>query len=416
MDYRTTDEYLQADLLDETHNGFVMEYWGRNDVSHPSWHDNVMAFEVKATNTPDDESSWTTITTLDKSFPAEGLNAHYVSPRITASQNYRYWRFYVRKQGTGQAYWNMSEFQLYDKLSPSEGSLYTTNADAKAAGDAIQAALTKAENDIANSTIDGTEAQGLIDAVKSFEAVKKTMENISAEVDKAQKLYDKLFVFASTGLITTVNTLNDGTNQLSANHTWTSITPDNDNYSFNAAFIEDGYNLLGALIDNDDQTYWHSDPNSDLRYSENFLQIDLKRTDVSSFRLWFMRRNDLYNGVNRHGSMPAEIDIYGTNDDALGTDLTAACSTWNKITNLYNIPSVSNDAKWPYVSEVITPSTPYRYLRVLAANGVYAYWCMSGFQILPGDDSAYDKELSQYYRVDGSRQTGRSHQGRQRQD
>ena len=160
MDYRTTDEYLQADLLDETHNGFVMEYWGRNDVSHPSWHDNVMAFEVKATNTPDDESSWTTITTLDKSFPAEGLNAHYVSPRITASQNYRYWRFYVRKQGTGQAYWNMSEFQLYDKLSPSEGSLYTTNADAKAAGDAIQAALTKAENDIANSTIDGTEAQG----------------------------------------------------------------------------------------------------------------------------------------------------------------------------------------------------------------------------------------------------------------
>ena len=401
QDYRNTDEYLQVDLLDETHNGFVIEYWGRNDVSHPSWHDNVMAFEVKATNTPDDESSWTTITTLDKSFPAEGLNAHYVSPRITASQNYRYWRFYVRKQGTGQAYWNMSEFQLYDKLSPSEGSLYTTNADAKAAGDAIQAALTKAENDIANSTIDGTEAQGLIDAVKSFEAVKKTMENISAEVDKAQKLYDKLFVFASTGLITTVNTLNDGTNQLSANHTWTSITPDNDNYSFNQAFIEDGYNLLGTLIDNDDQTYWHSDPNTNLHYSESFLQIDLKRTDVSSFRVWFMRRNDLYNGSNRHGSMPAEIDIYGTNDDALGTDLTAACSTWNKITNLYNIPSVSNGDKWPYVSEVITPSTPYRYLRVLAANGDDAYWCMSGFQILPGDDSAYDKEFSQYYRVDG---------------
>lgn len=401
IDYTAHDEYLQADLLNENHTGFVIEYWGRNEPDHPSWHDNVMAFEIKATNTPDDESSWKTITTLDRSFPAEGINAHYVSGRVEAGQGYRYWRFYVRKVGSGSIYWNMSEFQLYDPVNASASSLYAKNSDAKAATDELEAALKTAEEHVAANKADGTEIVAMNNAINKLNALQKIKDKVQAEADKAQSLYNSLFTFASSGLITTVNTNDDGTNQLSANHTWTSITPDNDNYSFNAAFIEDGYNLLGALIDNDDQTYWHSDPNSNLNREENYLQIDLKRTDVSSFRIRIDRRNDFYNGTYRHGVSVSQAVVYGTNDETLANDLNSPCTSWTQLTLLSDIPLTSNDAAWPYVSSVITPSTPYRYLRYRPITCEYNYWCISGFQILEGNDNAYNKDASQYFRVEG---------------
>lgn len=403
MSLFTTDEYLQVDLGRNDIKSFFIEFWGRNDGAGTtnSWHDTPNKLVITGTNTPDDETSWTDITTLTEGFTANIDNAHYVSPRINIATPYQYLRFIVKNTTSGQAYWNLSEFQLYDEIPASDNSTYAKNADVKAATDALEAAIATSEDHIASLTVDGTEIKAIDEAMSVLNEAIGNITKLKALVASATALHDSLVVFASDGLIKTVNTNNDGTNQMLANDTWTSITPDNDNYSFNAAFIEDGYNLLGALIDNNDQTYWHSDPAKDLRNTEAYFQIDLKRSDVKSFRIRLNRRNDFYNGANRHGIMPRKAYLYGTNDDAIGTDLDGSCTKWDMVTFLDAIPSEDDAAADDYVTSEITPTVPYRYLRFRPTNAGQAYWCLSGFQILEGGEGSYDHEKSQYYYVDG---------------
>ena len=398
-------EYIQIDLKRDDVKSFTLEYWGRNDGAGTgvSWHDSPTYIIMEGSNNPDDDESWVAVDTLSKSMPANVDDAHYVSPVITANQPYRYWRMVVKETTSTNNYWNISELQLYNSMTAAENSLYSKVAEVKTAVDALDAAIDVAQDHIDNLKVDGTEMDAINAQLAVIDKVLNSKDTVIARVNEANKLYNKLFVFNTNGLITTVNTKNDGTNQLSSNVTWATITPDNDNYSFNQAFIEDGYNLLGTLIDNDDQTYWHSDPNLNLSNTESYLQIDLKRTDVASFRFRIDRRNDLYNGANRPGVPPIKATIYGTNDDAIGTDVNGSCSKWDIITNLEDLPNTIDMMYWPYFSNLITPKTPYRYLRFrcIVAYGNASYWCISGFQVLEGGDASYDKVNSEYYRVDG---------------
>lgn len=398
-------EYIQIDLKRDDVKSFTLEYWGRNDGAGTgvSWHDSPTYIIMEGSNNPDDDESWVAVDTLSKSMPANVDDAHYVSPVITANQPYRYWRMVVKETTSTNNYWNISELQLYNSMTAAENSLYSKVAEVKTAVDALDAAIDVAQDHIDNLKVDGTEMDAINAQLAVIDKVLNSKDTVIARVNEANNLYNKLFVFNTNGLITTVNTKNDGTNQLSSNVTWATITPDNDNYSFNQAFIEDGYNLLGTLIDNDDQTYWHSDPNLNLGNTESYLQIDLKRTDVASFRFRIDRRNDLYNGVNRNGAPPIKATIYGTNDDAIGTDVNGSCSKWDIITNLEDLPNTIDMMYWPYFSNLITPKTPYRYLRFRCtlAYGFAPYWCISGFQVLEGGDASYDKVNSEYYRVDG---------------
>lgn len=189
-------------------------------------------------------------------------------------------------------------------------------------------------------------------------------------------------------LITNVTT--DAETQLSSNCTWMGINSANDNYSYNQVYIDDGYNLLAALVDDDDQTYWHSDPTTaGYTSKDEYLQVDLKRTDIDKFCFKLLRRNDLYNGTNRHGVMPQSFEIKGTNtpDDA---------SSWTTVTTVTGIPAENNeDFSWPYVSPTITESTPYRYLRFICRKSNNPYWCMSEFQVYPVKEVTDPTELLQ---------------------
>ena len=395
MSIATTDEWLQFDLQSDNISNIMIHYWGRDDAN---WHDTPSSLVIKATNKPDDENSWVTVAELSDGFPANVAKAEYMSPTINMNQNYRYIRMIVKRTTSGNPYWNISEMMVYG----SKESLYTKSPEMKEAIDNLEKAVATAEDHISNLTVDGTEMATINEAMAAVNKLLEVSNEVLAEASNAESLYNKLFVQATDGYIKTVNTKNDGTNQLTANCTWTSITPDNDNYSFNQAFIEDGYNLLGALIDNDDQTYWHSDPNADLRSSESYIQIDLQRSDVSSFILRIDRRNDLYQGANRHGILPTEMVLYGTNDETLGADVTASCGQWTQLATLSDIPdSEDNTYSWPY-THTITLDAPYRYLRLRATRSAqYGFWCMSGLQLLGTGEDSYDKVKSQYYSVEG---------------
>lgn len=402
----TDDLYLQVDLKNTDNKQIIAEYWGRNDgaATGNAWHDSPAKFVVKATNDIDDDDSWTEITTLDKGFPGNIDNAHYVSGTIDLGEGYRYVRFYVKGTTSGYGYWNISEFQLYDpNAAAAANSLYANIPEVKEAADALADAIATADDHIKNLTVDGTEMATINKAYAVLVDAMNIVDKVQEIVDNTKTVSQKLYTYATEGLIKEVNTHNDGTNQLMSNCTWEGIDSSNDNYSYNAAFIEDGYNLLGALIDNDDQTYWHSNPTSfNMSTQAGYLQIDLKRTDVSSFVIRMDRRNDLYQGSNRHGTVPTTAIVYGTNDAALGEDVNSDCTSWDAITTLTNFPQTTEEEKWPWMSEDIVPAQAYRYLRFRPTNltGNYGYMSISGFQIMESS-AKYDTENSQYMYVEG---------------
>ena len=402
----TQDEWLQVDLKRSDLSKFVIEYWGRADggAAH-SWHDSPNKFVVTASNTPDDESSWVAVDTLDKSFPGNYDNAHYVSPVVDMKAAYRYVRLHVQSTTSGNPYWNLSELQLFPApVEASENSYYAKNADAKAATDALDAAVATAEEHIAGLSVDGSGSE-MAEINKNIAAIDQVLANfdsLQAIVDNAAEVNKNLYVVdLNKGLIKEVNTKNDGTNQLSSNCTWMGITSGNDNYSFNAAFIEDGYNLLGTLIDNDDQTYWHSTPSGfSVNVQNGYFQIDLKRNDVKNFEFMIDRRNDLYNGNHRHGVTPASAMIYATNDETLGTDVESDPASWTMIGSISGIPSSAVEGVWPYYTGVVSASEPYRFVRFRFWNSSQTYVTFSGFQVYNADDM-YSPTESQYYSIDG---------------
>jgi hypothetical protein len=173
----------------------------------------------------------------------------------------------------------------------------------------------------------------------------------------------------SVGLITNVTA--DAETQLTSNCTWEVTDPNNDNY----AFMTIG-NYLAALIDGDSQTYWHSDPVSmDYTKTDEWIQVDLKRTNIDKFYFKLMRREDVYNGKERHGIMPQSFEIRATNTP---TDE----NSWVKITTVTGIPAeTESDDKFPYMSPLVNMGTAYRYVRFICRASNQPYWCFSEFQM-----------------------------------
>ena len=404
MNLNSQDEWLQVDLNRDDISKFIIEFYGRNDgTPAQGWHDTPNNIVLKATNTPDDEASWTEVAHLTKSFPGNYNDAHYVSPQVDMKANYRYVRMYVKGVTSGQYYWNLSEFQMFTApVEASANSLYAKVPEVKTATDELETALNTAEDHIANLTVDGTEMKAINAALAEIAEVENSSERVQAIVNTANNLYNSLFVAdINKGLIKEVNTKNDGTNQLWSNCTWMDIDPDNDNYSFNAAFIEDGYNLLGTLIDNDDQTYWHSNPNGfNVNSQQGYFQIDLKRSDLSSFVFMLYRRHDFYKGGYRVGQVPRTGEVYATNDESVGTDVSSPMDSWTQIGTITGIPDENTNGVWPYYTSAVGNGTAYRFLRVRLHESSQGYFGLSGFNVYNPNDM-YDDKASQYVFVDG---------------
>lgn len=166
--------------------------------------------------------------------------------------------------------------------------------------------------------------------------------------------------------------------QLTSNCTW-KITPGNDNYSYNQVFIDAG-NELGALIDGDQTTYWHSDPTGpNLHNQDLYIQVDLKRTDIQKFFYRYDRRADVYNGQVRRGIMWTKIEIKATNTPEDN-------SSWVTVAVHSDLPNEKIEDCWPYTPPMVSMSMPYRYLRFYARDSGQPYWCFSEFQMYPATE------------------------------
>ena len=157
-------EYFQVNL-DAPVNGFYIEYTGRSDgiASGWAWHDTPDEIRIEATNTPDDESSWKQIS-IEKYDIPNYHGAYYKSEvPIKLGAPYQYIRFYVLHATTGQNYWNIAEFQMYDAATTLSPEMLQA-LDIMDAAALEKLALVKAG---AGTQTDIDELQALIDLIKN---------------------------------------------------------------------------------------------------------------------------------------------------------------------------------------------------------------------------------------------------------
>lgn len=157
-------EYFQVSL-DAPVNGFYIEYTGRSDgiASGWAWHDTPDEIRIEATNTPDDESSWKQIS-IEKYDIPNYHGAYYKSEvPIKLGAPYQYIRFYVLHATTGQNYWNIAEFQMYDAATTLSPEMLQA-LDIMDAAALEKLALVKAG---AGTQTDIDELQALIDLIKN---------------------------------------------------------------------------------------------------------------------------------------------------------------------------------------------------------------------------------------------------------
>lgn len=157
--FRAGTQYLQV-ALDKAVRGFYMEYSGRGDGTPDKfWHDTPNKIRILATNTPDDEKSWTEICVVEYPEIPNQNDAYFKNTEpIMLGGSYQYIRFNMLQATSNNPYWNVSEFQLY---TADEGvSYYDEHPELQAAADALTAlcdaavekiaALSATEQDVAD--------------------------------------------------------------------------------------------------------------------------------------------------------------------------------------------------------------------------------------------------------------------------
>jgi hypothetical protein len=140
-------------------------------------------------------------------------------------------------------------------------------------------------------------------------------------------------------------------------------------FSPNAPDRSEGTNL-GALVDNDKATFFHTDWHSEYDVPIHWLQVDLGKEVSGSFRLYYAPRNNKDN-------KPIDFDLFASvtgGDDA---------DEWVLIKNFTQeadgLPVTATD---DYTSAVLEIREPFRYIRysVNATNNGSKFWTMSEFK------------------------------------
>ena len=132
-DYGTTFVDLQRSDVQY----FNYEYWG---IANNAAYDNPNDIVIEATNTPSDETSWKQVAE-DKPDAKSVSDYYYLSPTIDMGAAYRYVRFVIKSTVTNAAYWNISEFQMYNSALTSVKDVNASAARAKEAVYSIDGAL-----------------------------------------------------------------------------------------------------------------------------------------------------------------------------------------------------------------------------------------------------------------------------------
>ena len=354
---------------------------GRNNTD--GWHDNPTHITLYGTNddalgastAAADSLQWTEIVDMTKDaygFPGNDNAVSYQSPVIDLKGSYKYLRFVVKHVSTMDGgnrktsfavpsitgvTFNLSEFQIYD-ANPAESSEYFKVAGMKEACDTYDKLVAEAQEKMANLTVTEADIEALMAAAKAIEGLyvdRDALDNKLAELTTKAKTLHEAIKGNAIKLITDAS-------QISSNSNVTS------------------WGYLAALIDGDKNTFFHScwledmqkaditvdqwiaamDAMDGLEYTGtgyHNLQVKLNEP-VKSFYFQFYGRNH-----SEWYDNPTDIQIFATNDDALGASTDQAeIDSWTAITEL-NEGFPENVVETPYTSPSINLGDSYKYIR-----------------------------------------------------
>lgn len=113
------NQYIQMDLKTEQ-KAVQLYFLGRNlepvgVVTNPSMSmiNTPNHIIILATNTPEDEGSWSQVAEFTDGFPGVVVAGEYYSPVIVLDTPARYLRMVVKGAEQSQVYWNIAELQVY---------------------------------------------------------------------------------------------------------------------------------------------------------------------------------------------------------------------------------------------------------------------------------------------------------------
>ena len=373
--------------LDEPVSSIRFDFTAR--VTSDGWIDTPNHITLYATNddalgastAAADSSSWTEIVDMTKeeyNFPIHQSGAVYNSPIIDLGGDYKYLRFvvkhttgvepgnnraggFVSPQATGITF-NLSEFQIYDS-TPTEKSQYYTVPGMKEACDALEQAMTTAQEKLAAGTVTEADIEALqkayrlvdtlyVDRPALFGQLKSLLETGKNLVDVAKG--------SRVALITNVSQLNTNSDQ-DATSQLPNLIDGNTSSVFhsvwNTAMAKEDITVQ-EWTDTINTTY----PNS-IGTGYHNLNVALAEP-VSSFFFEFYSRPD----ANWHDN-PSDIIIYATNDPELFADpRDSNTPQWIQITELTEGFPTGMTTEIPYTSPTIELNGEYKYIRFVIKN------------------------------------------------
>ena len=372
--------------LNEPISQIRFEFTGRNDAS---WCDTPNHITIYGTNddalgastAAADSASWTQILDMtddEYNFPARVALGYYSSPIIDLGGEYKYLRFVVKStvntvEGGGRygaftspsatgITFNLSEFQIYDPV-PTEKSQYYTVPGMKEACDALEEAMTAAQEKLAAGTV--TEAD-------------------IAALQVAYRLVDTLYVDRD-GLFSQLTSLLESGENLYNNATGARVPLVNNVSQLSTNSDQEATSQLPNLIDGNTSSVFHSIWNTAMANPETTSQAWLDTIynsypmstgtgyhnlnvalvePVSEFFFEFYSRPD----ANWHDN-PSDIIVYATNDPELFADVRDSNTPqWTQITELTEGFPTGMTTEIPYTSPMIELGGEYKYIRFVIKN------------------------------------------------
>ena len=372
--------------LNEPISQIRFEFTGRNDAS---WCDTPNHITIYATNddalgastAAADSASWTQILDMtddEYNFPARVALGYYSSPIIDLGGEYKYLRFVVKStvntvEGGGRygaftspsatgVTFNLSEFQIYDPV-PTEKSQYYTVPGMKEACDALEEAMTAAQEKLAAGTVTEADITALQTA---YRLVDSTYVDRNAQFNKLKELLDTGENLYSTSTGARVPQIRDAS-QMNTNSDQgaTSQLPNLIDGNTSSVF----HSVWNTAMAKEDLTVQEWTDTINITYPNSIgtgyhnLNVALAEP-VSSFFFEFYSRPD----ANWHDN-PSDIIIYATNDPELFADpRDSNTPQWTQITELTEGFPTGMTTEIPYTSPTIKLGGEYKYIRFVIKN------------------------------------------------
>ena len=201
------DHYLQYDLRDKPQQTFSFLYKTRcrnipvvgadADYGHKY---RPAAFDIYATNTPEDASSWVKVKELNNMpFQTDVRYRTYRSPVIEMDQPYRYIRISVPAnlnggKITGHAYWSAGFLQLYPAVYDEANSPITWNTEIQAAVEKLNAAIEEGKKQLAAGAAQVETVDDIESAINDIKNCTADTMALAAKLIDARALYDSAYV------------------------------------------------------------------------------------------------------------------------------------------------------------------------------------------------------------------------------